>query len=201
MSTNFIPSIVHKLGEDLASLPGIGPKMAAKLAVYLATRGKSITHVLEKDLVDLAGVLECKTCGNLTVTEECIICQDETRDNSVVVVLETVNDLIHVERTGEYKGKYVVLGGLISPLSGVSPKDLNIDKLSNIIRNNQVKEVILGLSSTVEGEATSMFLSENVFKNLDLKVTQLARGLPSGVNVEYLDSQTLKGALTGRKEL
>jgi recombination protein RecR len=195
-----LPPQVQKLADILASLPGIGPKQANKLALYLATYGKNTADNLQAALPKLhQEIAECSLCGNLTQTDICSICADTTRDQSVVMVVESVLDLIALENANYYQGVYCVLGKLISPIHGVMPDDTNLRLL---FKRPQIAEVIFALPATVEGEATTVYIQQQLQHKL-LPVpafTQLARGIGRGVNVEYVDPETLKAALINRQK-
>lgn len=194
-----IPAIVDDLADSLASLPGIGPKLAGRLAVYLATRGKGVGENLQKLLREVDNLSICQQCGNIAQGEKCAICSDPQRDDSMLLIVESPLDLVQFERTGEYQGRYVVIGKLISPVNGVTVKDTNIDKLLLQVEISRPSEIILGLSSTVEADATAMYITDHLKQILpDVRITRLARGLSSGVSLEYLDSSSLSGALNNR---
>ncbi|MFN3367820.1 MAG: recombination mediator RecR [Thermus sp.] len=191
------PESLLKLARALSRLPGIGPKTAQKLSLHLAFhRGEA--EELERALAGLEALGVCRVCGNLAEGEVCPICQDETRDRSVIAVVETVSDLYALERSGEFHGLYHVLGGVLNPLEGVGPKELNLESLW--ARLSGVEEVVLATSMTVEGEATALFLAEEL-KRRGIRASRLAYGLPVGGSLEYVDEVTLGRALEGRKSL
>jgi recombination protein RecR len=191
------PESLLKLARALSRLPGIGPKTAQKLALFLAFH-KEVAEELKEGLAALRDLGVCRVCGNLAERELCPICQDEGRDRTLLAVVETVADLYALERSGEFSGVYHVLGGALNPLEGVGPKDLNLESLWP--RLKEVREVILATSMTVEGEATALFLAEEL-KKRGVKATRLAYGLPVGGSLEYVDEVTLGRALEGRKPL
>ncbi len=197
-----LPDAITELASTLSSLPGIGPKMANRLAVYLATSGQNTAQNMKQSLTEVEQkVVVCKTCGNLSDADECDICLDASRDRQLLMVVETPMDLIQIDQTGEYNGRYIVIGRLISPINGVGPGDINIDKFTAFLTAGGITEVILALSPTVEGEATSLYLTNLVKQSSpEVSVSRLARGLPTGVGIEYLDRETLKGALEGRRQ-
>ncbi|GAB5603422.1 recombination mediator RecR [Thermus sp. FJN-A] len=189
------PESLLKLTRALSRLPGIGPKTAQKLALHLAFHREEARDLAEA-LEGLKGLGVCRTCGNLAEGEACAICQDEGRDRSVLAVVESVSDLFALERSGEFHGLYHVLGGALNPLEGVGPKELNLETLWP--RLSQVREVVLATSMTVEGEATALYLAEEL-KRRGVPATRLAYGLPVGGSLEYVDEVTLGRALEGRK--
>jgi len=203
MIRSVLPSQVETVAEAFTAFPGIGPKMAGKLAIYLATYGKPTAKNLVTNIQKLLDEVNvCTQCGNLAGDELCVICKDDSRDDSLLMVVENAADLAQIEGTLSFKGRYMVLGRLISPLNGVGPEDINLSLLRTYLQANKVEECIVALSSTVEGEATSIYIAELIHKtSLNTKITQLAKGMPTGVGVEYLDSDTIKGALEGRKEI
>lgn len=191
------PESLLKLTRALSRLPGIGPKTAQKLALHLAFHREEAEE-LKRALAGLEALGVCPVCGNLAEGELCPICQDETRDRSVIAVVETVSDLYALERSGEFHGLYHVLGGALNPLEGVGPKELNLESLW--ARLSGVGEVVLATSMTVEGEATALFLAEEL-KRRGIRASRLAYGLPVGGSLEYVDEVTLGRALEGRKSL
>ncbi|WP_022799100.1 recombination mediator RecR [Thermus islandicus] len=191
------PESLLRLTRALSRLPGIGPKTAQKLALHLAFQ-KEEAEGLREALEGLRSLGVCPACGNLSEGGLCPICQDESRDPSVLAVVETVADLYALERSGEFSGRYHVLGGALNPLEGVGPKELNLEGL--FARLQGVREVVLATSMTVEGEATALFLAEEL-KRRGVKATRLAYGLPVGGSLEYVDEVTLGRALEGRKPL
>lgn len=191
------PESLLRLTRALSRLPGIGPKTAQKLALLLAFQ-KEEAEGLREALEGLRSLGVCPACGNLSEGGLCPICRDESRDPSVLAVVETVADLYALERSGEFSGRYHVLGGALNPLEGVGPKELNLEGL--FARLQGVREVVLATSMTVEGEATALFLAEEL-KRRGVKATRLAYGLPVGGSLEYVDEVTLGRALEGRKPL
>ncbi len=199
-----IPEPVEKLTDTLASLPGIGPKSAFKLAVYLATNGESTSNMLSSELAKVrSNVGECTLCNNLANSSDgyvCSICADETRDENQLMIVETVADLLQIENSREFHGYYFVTERLISPLAGVTPKDISIDKLLKLFTLRNINEVIFAFAGSVEAESTSLYIKENLPEK-NISVTRLGRGLPAAGSIEYLDSQTLKGAINARQKL
>jgi recombination protein RecR len=198
----FLPSSVQNLIDELAKLPGIGPKTAERLAFYLLRSSNKDINALGQALLNLKGKIKtCSQCFNLSETDPCTICADNNRDTSKICVVEEPLDVLALEKTGEYKGLYHVLGGVISPIEGIGPDDLHIKEfLPRFSKNkNQVKEIILATNPSLEGEATAMYLKK-LLEPLGIKLTRIARGLPIGAELEYADEITLSRALEGRKE-
>lgn len=196
----WVPLSLRKLIETLKKLPGIGERSAERIAFHLLKRPdelESLINVLEDAKESLTF---CSICHVITDADPCPICTDPTRDSDVVCVVERPQDVFLIEKSGFYHGKYHVLGGVISPLHGVSPDDLYIDDLVERIRKEGVKEVILALSPTIEGDTTSIYIKEKL-KDMDVKITRIARGLPTGIDLSFSDALTLKEAIQGRREL
>lgn len=191
------PESLLKLARALARLPGVGPKTAQKLSLFLAFH-KEEAEALREALEGLRALGVCRVCGNLAEGELCPICQDEGRDRKVIAVVETVADLYALERSGEFRGLYHVLGGALNPLEGIGPQALNLEGLFQ--RLEGVEEVVLATSMTVEGEATALYLAEEL-KKRGVKVSRPAYGLPVGGSLEYADEVTLGKALEGRRPL
>jgi recombination protein RecR len=191
---------ISRLIDELAKMPGIGPKSAQRLAFY-------ILKIPEEEAFSLADAVKsvkekvrhCSTCFNLTEDDPCAICGDETRDAITICVVEEANDVLALEKIGEYRGLYHVLGGALSPLDGIGPDDLHIKELMDRLRHG-IKEIILATNPNVEGEATALYLMK-LIKPLKIKVTRVARGLPVGGDLEYADQATLTRALEDRIEL
>lgn len=201
---NLVPKPVEDMAAALSSLPGIGPKLANRIAIYLAVRGKGQINSLTSGLVSLErDVQECRNCRNLTSNSDtCLICLDVDRDKTKVLVVETPLDLVQIERTEKFRGLYFVVGALLSPLNGIGPKDIGIDLLEERIAKDLVDEVIFGLGSSVESEATALFISEQLSKKYpEVKFTRLAQGLSAGVSLEYVDTNSLSDAITHRTSL
>jgi recombination protein RecR len=195
------PEPISKLIEGFMKLPGIGPKTAGRLAFYVLTMKEDDVLDLAKALVNAKRDLTyCSSCSNITDHDPCRICKDESRDQSTICVVQDPKDVIAMERTKEYEGLYHVLHGAISPMDGIGPEDIKIPDLLKRLQDDQVQELILATNPTIEGEATSMYISRLV-KPFGLKVTRIAHGLPVGGDLEYADEVTLTKALEGRREL
>lgn len=192
---------VEKLITELAKLPSIGPRSAQRIAFHIV-RGK------EEDALGLADALRevkekvhpCKRCFNLTEQEECGICRDTSRDETVICVVEDPYDIGPIERTAEYRGLYHVLGGALSPLDGVEAEDLRIAELVERVRNEGTKELVVATNPNTTGEATAMYIASEV-SEMEVRVTALASGLPVGGDLEYADEVTLGRAFAGRREI
>ncbi len=192
---------VQDLIDALRRLPGIGYKSAQRLAFYLLKAPAEEAHGLA-DAITAAKqkVAICKTCFNVSEGEQCNFCRDPKRDGTVVCVVEEPGDIIAIERTQEFRGRYHVLGGHISPMDGIGPDDLRIRELLQRVGTGEVKEVILCTNPTVEGEATAIYMA-GLIRPLDVRVTRIASGLPVGGDLEYADEVTLGRALEGRRDI
>jgi recombination protein RecR len=194
-------SAIDDLASELAKLPGIGRKTALRLTYHLLKQPRERSHRLASALVTVAEkVRACRTCGNLTEGEECALCRDPRRDLTVICAVEEAADIGAIERTGEYRGRYHVLGGRISPLDGVGPEDLTVDALVRRVTGGQVTEVIVATNPSVEGEATALYLQQVLLPH-GVRVTRLARGLPVGGDLEYADGVTIAQAITARRDM
>lgn len=197
------PEPIKRLLDLFGKLPGVGPKTAERFVFWLLKQPNDFIKEFAAALAGSTSVNKfCATCFTISPVSPCAICRDTRRDNGTICVVEDVADLFAVEQSGEYHGKYHVLGGLIAPLDNMTPEKLNIAALLTRAQNPEVKEIILALNPTMEGETTLLYLAK-VLKSLgrDLRVTALGRGLPYGADLEYADSLTLSHALSGRKEL
>ena len=190
------PKDFEKLIEMFEKLPGVGSKTAQRYAFKILESEKENVDEYINVLKNITNIKKCKTCGFLTEGNECQICKDSSRDDSTIMVVEGPQDVVAIENTSMYKGKYHVLGGLISSSKGVFPEDLDIDKLTKRIDNN-VKEIILALSPTMDGEMTSLYI-DKILKDKEIKITRLANGLPMGSSLDYADELTLIKAMSNR---
>lgn len=192
---------VQRLIDELARLPGIGQKTAQRLAFHLLAVEETDARRLASAIGDMRDqVRVCRRCFNVTAGEECSICRDGRRDSSVVCVVERAQDIVVVERTQEFRGRYHVLGGSLSPINGVGPGQLRLGELRARLEPEGIRELIVATNPTVEGDATAMYLARE-FKPLGIRVTRLASGLPVGGDLDYADELTLGRALAGRMEL
>jgi recombination protein RecR len=197
----YYPEPVARLIEALQRLPGIGPKTAQRLTFFLLKRPADEVRELSESLVAVKSrIVYCRTCFNVTDEDPCRFCADPARDARLLCVVEEPNDLLALERTGEYRGRYHVLLGALSPLDGVGPDDLKVRELLARIEAGAVVEVILATNPNVEGEATALYLAK-LLRPLGVRVTRIARGLPVGGDLEYADQVTLSKALEGRREI
>lgn len=192
---------LERLISALAKLPGLGRKSAARLAYHLLRADPSFVRALAADLVALRErIRPCRICGAYTEADHCRICTDPTREPGNVCVVEQPQDVETIEATGEFRGRYHVLMGVLSPLDGVGPEDLRIDRLLQRVREEGVREVIVATNPTVEGEATALLLAKQL-RSLGVVTSQLAHGLPVGSDLEYSDRLTVSRALRGRVRL
>jgi recombination protein RecR len=196
-----LPKVVEDLTNSFEKLPGIGRRSAQRLAFYLL-------RVPQRDLDGFAHSLSnlkkltkiCSVCHNLSDSEECSICSDPGREGSQVCVVESFQDVIAIEKSGSYRGVYHVLHGAISPLNNIGPDELYIDTLITRVKKGTVKEVILATNTSLEGEATALYINQ-ALAGLDVQISRIGRGLPTGVEIEYADDQTLTQALLTRKNI
>jgi recombination protein RecR len=201
---NVLPQSVQKLIRALERLPGLGPKSAARLAMHLLRSPENYVTELGTTIRDLKNdVIRCETCNNITSNNPCDICSSEERDVSVVCVVEDPLDVVAFENGTDFNGLYHVLGGCISPVNGVGPEDLTIQSLIDRVKQGSVKELIIATNPNIEGEATAMYIREEISKigkteEEEFSITRLARGLPTGADLEYADRLTLNKAFEGR---
>lgn len=196
------PRPIAQLIESFMKLPGIGRKTATRLAFFTLNMDSEDVHDFSKALESTKENLNfCSICGNITEEDICDICKDKNRDQSTVLVVEQVRDIMVFDEMNTYDGLYHVLGGVLSPIDGVGPDDLNIKLLLNRLKDNEaVKEVIIATNATPDGESTAMYLSQ-LIKPSGIKVTRLAHGLSVGGDIEYADEMTLQRAVSGRREI
>ena len=194
---NFPSSLIKDAVEAISSFPGIGKKTALRLAIHLLRNKKQAHHISEsiKRMVDLTEY--CSNCHNISKHELCEICNSNTRNKKMICIVEDIRDIIALEHTMQYKGRYHELGGLISPIEGVGPSELNIDSLMKKILNNNIEEVIFALCASMEGETTSYYIYKKIM-NFDLKITTISKGISIGSDLEYTDQVTLGRALLNR---
>ena len=196
------PRTLNVLINELGKLPGIGDKMAQRLAFHILSITDREADNLSEAISNAKKSLRyCEVCGNLTDREKCRICEDESRDPSVICVVESPQDVLAMERIREFRGRYHVLHGTISPMDGVGPNDLNLASLVRRLQAEpEVNELILATNPNIEGEATAMYIA-TLLKETGIKITRLAHGLPIGGDLEYADEETLLKAIEGRREL
>jgi len=191
--------VVQDLIDELAQLPGIGPKGAQRIAFHLLTADPAEVRRLAATLVEVTEKVKfCRTCGNVAEDDECRICRDARRDHSVLCVVEEPKDVAAIEKIREFRGRYHVLGGAISPIDGIGPEDLRIAELMSRLADDTITELILATDPNLEGEATATYLARMV-KPLGIRVTRPASGLPVGGELEYADEVTLGRAFEGRR--
>lgn len=192
---------VARLIEALHKLPGIGPKSAQRLTYYLLRSPETEARALAEAIVELKEkIILCSVCQNVTEADPCLLCDDPQRDRSAICVVEEPLDILALERAGGHHGLYHVLHGVISPMDGVGPEDIKVDELVLRVRSGGVQEVIMATNPNLEGEATAMYVSR-LLTPMGVRVTRLARGLPTGADVEYADNVTLARALENRQEV
>ena len=195
------PKAIASLIECFQKFPAIGPKSAQRMAFYLLRMPQSEVEKFAQTMLDVKNNIKtCEICFNISSTSPCEICSSTSRDRSVICVVAETKDLIAIEKTNEYKGLYHVLQGLISPMDSIGADDIRIKELLNRLVNEEVKEVILALSPSVEGEATSLYLTK-LIKPFNIKVSRIAFGIPIGSDIEYADEITLARAIEGRREV
>lgn len=196
-----IPEPLTALTNALSALPGIGPRSAERIALFLVRADPgAVKHLAETLLAARERVRLCELCGALTESSPCGLCTDPRRDASLLCLVEGPVDILSVEKSGTFRGRYHVLGGKLSPLNGVGPEDLRIAGLEQRLATDGIKEVIIALGSDVEGDATSFYLAKRLARP-GLKITRIAHGLPAGTGLEFADEITLSRALEGRREL
>jgi len=196
-----LPPPLARLIQELVKLPSVGEKTATRLAFHLLRADRHDVELLADALVKMRDEVKlCSSCLGLTADDPCAICQDPQRERDAICVVERPPDLIALERSQQFKGRYHVLHGCLAPLDGIGPEDLRIAELLRRLENDQVREVVIATNPTVEGEATALYLSR-LIKPLGVRVTRIAHGLPMGADVEYADSTTLSRALEGRREM
>lgn len=193
------PESLKKLIFVLKRLPGVGEKTAERYAFKLLNENKEQLNEFIEALTDIQNIKHCKCCGNVSDDDFCEICKDKTRNQEQVMVVQEPKDIIALEKSEAFNGKYHVLGGLIAPNKGIMPEDLNIDSLISRIESEGIKEIIIATDPTVDGETTALYLSK-LLNNYDVKVSRIANGIPMGGNLDYVDGLTLFKAIEGRTE-
>lgn len=195
-----LPKEIIELSEAFGSLPNVGPKLSARIALYLSVSAKDLAKKLSNSLEEVINnISKCNICGNVTNKDLCLVCEDDSRDKSIILVVEDSLDLINIEGTKEYRGIYHVLGGVISPINGIGPDDINISSLIKRVEDASIKEVILGLNPNLEGDSTALYLKTQMESvNPALSITRLAKGIPVGGDLEYLSGQTIIDSMKSR---
>lgn len=195
-----IPKSVASSIEAFEQLPGIGPKTAARLTYYLLHAPDSLSEQLSQSVSDLKQKTKiCSICENITETDPCEICEDDSRDKSIICVVEDPLDVWAIEKSGSFNGLYHVLHGVIAPLENIGPEELKIRELLPRLKNGEVKELIMATNPSMEGEATAMYI-QRLVQPLKIKTTRIARGIPTGAEIEYADEITVRRAFEGRKD-
>ncbi|QRG08201.1 recombination protein RecR [Xanthobacter dioxanivorans] len=192
---------IERLIQLIARLPGLGPRSARRVALHLIKKREALMAPLAAALADALGkIVECRRCGNVDVCDPCTICGDPQRESSTLVVVADVGDLWALERAGVLNARYHVLGGVLSPLDGVGPDDLNLPKLVARVHEDKVAEVILALGATVDGQTTAHYITD-LLREVPVRITRLAQGVPVGGELDYLDEGTLSAAIRARTQM
>lgn len=195
------PNSLQHLIDSFKNLPGIGEKTAERLAFAVMDMDSEIVDGFSSSLTSVKEIIhKCPVCNSLTDLEKCLICNDKSRDDNVLCVVEDAKSVFIFERLGLFKGKYHVLKGLISPLDGINPEDIELEKLIDRVKEGEFKEIILAFKPSIEGETTSLYI-KRVLGDLDISITKIASGIPIGADMEYIDSMTLERALVDRKDV
>jgi recombination protein RecR len=198
MNINYPSKLLESAVNEFSKFPGIGEKTALRLVLYLLRQDKEVLVNFGNTIIQLSQEIKyCRICQNISDTEICNICRDSSRDHSIVCIVENIKDVISIENTQQYRGVYHILGGIISPIDGIGPNDLTIDSLNKRIEEGNIRELILALSTTLEGDTTNFYLYKK-FKSYDIKITTLARGVSVGDELEYTDEVTLGRSITNR---
>lgn len=193
------PDSIRCLIESFKSLPGIGEKTAERLAFSVLDMEEEQVELFSTSLMDVINTIhKCPICNSLTDSEICSICSDSSRDNKILCIVEDSKSVFLFEKLGMFRGKYHVIDGLISPLDGVNPEDIGLNKLLDRLNEEKFEEIVFALKPTIEGETTSLYIKK-ILEGMDIKVTRLASGLPIGADIEYVDSLTLERAINDRK--
>ncbi len=197
----YIPSkLLANAVEQFSKLPGIGRKTALRMVLDLLKRDENTVKTFANSIIQMKEkICTCKICGNLSDDDTCTICSNRQRNHSIICVVENIRDVIAIEQTETYKGVYHILGGLISPIDGIGPSELNIESLKERVRTQTIKEIIFALSANMEGDTTCFYISK-LFKGNNLKISQIARGVAFGGDLEYTDEITLSRAIEARTD-
>ncbi len=195
-----LPKSLQNLINEFGKLPGIGPKSAQRLGFYLLKKDSLDLSIFSEAIANLKKDIDfCSECHNMAESNPCSVCANESRDRSIICVVEEPLDAIALDKTGQYNGLFHILGGVLNPMEGIGPEQLNISTLAIRIDKLTVKEIIIATNPTLEGETTAMHIAK-ALKDVDVKVTRIARGLPMGGDLEYADEITLSRAMDGRRE-
>ncbi len=194
--------LIDRLINDISKLPGLGRRSAQRIALYLLkNKNKNLLPLVESLNLAYDKIIECNQCGNIDMKNPCNICTNIKRDNTTICIVEDVSDLWTFEKIGFYRGLYHVLGGSLSAIQGIGTDDLKLQNLTNRLDKSNIKEIILALSTTMEGQTTSFVIADKLEKYKDLNLTRLAQGIPMGGEVHYLDENTLSAAFQSRKKI
>ena len=194
------PNCVRNLIDSFRNLPGIGEKSAERLAFSVLNFEQEKIDDFANSLVEIKNIKRCPICNNITDMDKCYICNDNSRDTNTIFVVEKPKDIVLFEKMGNYKGMYHVLDGLISPLEGINPEDINLNSLIDRVKNNDVKEVIVVLKPSIEGETTMQYIKK-ILSKYDIRVSKIPIGIPMGTDIEYIDPMTLEMAFEDRKDI
>ena len=195
---SYSSKLLENAVNELSRLPGIGRKTALRLALFLLKKDKSVSQLLGESIIKMrTEIVFCTKCFNVSDTELCNICANPKRDSKLVCVVEDIRDVMAIENTGQYSGVYHILGGIISPIDGIGPNDLNIDSLVNRVQEDGIAEVIMALPTTIEGDTTNFYLYKKL-KAMKISVTTIARGIAVGDELEYADEVTLGRSILNR---
>ena len=194
------PNCIKNIIESLKNLPGIGEKSAERLAFSILNFDREKLDFFANSLLEIKNIKRCSVCNNITDSDKCYICDDPNRDKQTIFVVEKPKDIVLFEKMGNYRGLYHVLGGLISPLEGINPEDINLESLISRVLSDNVKEVIVVLKPSIEGETTMQYIKK-ILDKYDVKVSKIPIGIPMGADIEYIDSMTLELAFDNRKEV
>jgi recombination protein RecR len=196
------PVKLQKLVNEISKLPGIGPKMAERIALFIMKNYNTLAANLINSLEEIKNIKYCEKCFNISEENICSICKDESKNKKIICVIESPEDIVTIEKTGKYNGVYHVLYGLIDPLNNILPENLKINELINRIKKEDIIEIIFALNHTVEGDATALFIANEIRKyDNKIKITRLAKGLPTGADIRYADEITLGQAIIERREI
>lgn len=198
MNNQYSSQLLEKAVEEFAKLPGIGKKTAMRLVLHLLKQDKKDVESFGNSIITLKNEIKyCKVCHNISDTEVCLICSNKLRDRSTICVVESIRDVMAIEATQQYNGLFHVLGGIISPMDGIGPSDIEIDSLVERAKSDEVKEIILALSTTMEGDTTNFFISRKL-SDIDVNLSVIARGISIGDELEYADEITLGRSIINR---
>jgi recombination protein RecR len=187
--------------KNLSKLPGIGKKSASRIAYYLLNSTSGFNEILGKEIIEIQiKIKKCSICGNYTEEEICDICSSDNRDRSILCIVEQSQDIMTIESTGEYKGLFHVINGVLSPLDGIGPEELQLGKLVNRVIKEDITEIIIATNPTLEGDSTALYIA-HLFNDKDVTITRIASGLPVGGDFEYADKLSISRAFKGRREL